>query len=78
MYQIGCGICLQLQKAYSEALRQYTDVMQRQVDYIAVSDFSHAREAEDAIKKVDNLCRARRKTLEEHETNEHKKLVARG
>ena len=74
MPQIGCEVCLKLQKAYSEALRQYTDVMQRQVDRIAAGDFSHAREIEDAITEVHDLCRARRQALEQHETTEHKPL----
>jgi hypothetical protein len=74
---IGCEVCLKLQKAYSEALRQYVDAMQQQVDYIASGDFSHARESELAIDGVHHVCVERRETLEHHEASEHKKTEAR-
>ena len=78
MVEIGCEVCLKLQKAYSEALRQYADVMQRQVDFISAGDFSHAGETESAIKRVHTLCHQRRGALEQHEATEHKKTAARG
>jgi hypothetical protein len=75
MPQIGCETCLKLQKSYSEALRQYTDAMQRQVDFIADGDFSHAHETHAAIDQAHSLCAEHRRVLEHHELTEHKKKV---
>ena len=77
MSQIGCETCLKLQKSYSEALRKFTDAMQRQVDLISQSDFSMAREMQTAIHQAQQLCVEHRHILERHEVTEHKRLAAR-
>jgi hypothetical protein len=75
MIQIGCETCLKFQKSYSSALRQYSDAMQRQVDFISKGDFGGARGTHAAVNQAGELCAERRHILEHHEATEHKKQV---
>jgi hypothetical protein len=74
---IGCETCLKLQKSYSEALRQFTDAMQRQVDFIINGDFEKATASHAAIHQAQQLCVEHRHILERHEVAEHKTKLAR-
>ena len=73
---ISCETCLKLQKSYSEALRHFTDAMQRQVEFIVNRDFSHAQETQAAIHQAQQLCLEHRHILERHELAEHKAKMA--
>ena len=76
MFQIACEECLTFQKLYSSALRQYSDAMQRQVDFISHGDYSHTRETHAAIDLAHSLCAEQRRILLDHESTEHKKQAA--
>ena len=73
MPQISCETCLKLQKSYSEALRQFTDAMQRQVDFIIDGDLKKTNASHAAIHQAQQLCVEHRHSIERHEVTEHKK-----
>ena len=75
MLQIGCATCLKLQKAYSQALRQYADAMQSHTERITQGDHTKAAESHLTIRQAQDLCTQQRRVLEHHELTEHKKKV---
>ena len=75
MLPIGCATCLKLQKAYSQALRQYADAMQSHTERITQGDHTKAAESHLTIRQAHDLCAQRRLVLEHHELTEHKKKM---
>ena len=76
MPQIGCEICLKLQKTYSEALRKYVNALDVQTGHIERADYPVPTQVRSAIVQADVDCANARRILESHEVAEHQKKAA--
>ena len=76
MAQIGCEICLKLQKTYSEALRKYVNALDVQTRHIERADYPIPVSVRAAITQADADCATARRVLESHEIAAHQKKAA--
>ena len=71
--QIGCEMCLKLQKEYSAALRRYAEVLERRTEAIAQGNYTPSNESVAAVNDAEWRCSEVRLVLERHESQAHPK-----
>jgi hypothetical protein len=71
--QVGCEVCLKLQKEYSAALRRFADAMEKRTESIANGNYAPDRQAIEAMSDAEWACSEARLVLERHESAAHPK-----